>query len=383
MSSYRRLTLLLSLLLLPVVSGCWNYAEVDDMSIVAGVAIDKDKKAGKLLITTELFDTKGELQQNQANFKIVTLSGDTMFDIVRNMISMTGKKLFWSHSKGIILSQEIAREGIIKVIDWYSRDTETRSDVYVYVSGEPTARALLNLNATSEMIMSFELAQMMRNETHVSTAPVVEIWDFIDKLESEGKSAMAPIVSIYANNKQKNELVYGTAIFTLDKMVGIVSGEESKYLLFAKDDVKGGVLVVDNESGVPTYSLEILKSATKLKPRWVNGRLQMQVQVIVETGLDEVMTAEGFTNFSSVQSIEQLGEEKLRQRITAIIQKLQQEYHADVLGYGEIVHQEMPKFWKKISKNWPQEFAEMDIEVEAKVIIRSSAKTSRSIKMGE
>ncbi|ASA25504.1 Ger(x)C family spore germination protein [Paenibacillus donghaensis] len=384
MSSYRPSLLLLSLLLLlPGVSGCWNYAEVDDMSIVAGVAIDKDKKAGKLLITTELFDTKGELQQNQASFKIVTLSGDTMFDIVRNMISMTGKKLFWSHSKAIIISEEIAREGVIRVIDWYSRDTETRSDVYIYVSGEPTARALLNMNGTSEMIMSFELAQMMRNETHVSTAPVVEIWDFIDKLESEGKSAMAPIVSIYANNKQKNERVYGTAIFSNDKMVGIVSGEESKYLLFAKDDVKGGVLVVGNESGVPTYSLEILKSATKLKPRWVNGRLQMHVQVLVETGLDEVMTAEGFNNFSDVQSIEQRGEEEVRQRIAAIIQKLQQEYHADVLGYGEIVHQEMPKLWKKISKNWPQEFAEMDIEVEAKVVIRSSAKTSRSIKMGD
>lgn len=41
---------------------------------------------------------------------MISMTVETMFEIVRNMISMTGTKLFWSHMKVIIFSEEIARE---------------------------------------------------------------------------------------------------------------------------------------------------------------------------------------------------------------------------------------------------------------------------------
>lgn len=373
----------MSLLMLPSISGCWNYAEVEEMSIVAGVAIDKNEPDGKLLLTAELFDTKGQMQQNQAGFKIVSLTGVTMFEIVRNMISLTGKKLFWSHAKAIVLSEEIAREGIIKVIDWYSRDTETRSDVYVFVSSEKNARSIFNLNSISESIMSFELAQMMHDEKHVSTAPVVEIWDFIDKLETSGKFAIAPLIYIYDKAGQQNERVYGTAIFVKDKMVGKISGEESKYMLFATNKVTGGVLAVDNEAGVPTYSLEILSNRTEIKPRWINNRLQMKIHTLTHAGLDEVMTAEGFSTLESKKAIQKRAEDDLQKNIVSVIHKLQQEYHADIFGYGEIIHQNMPKAWKELKQAWKEKFIDLDIDVTCKIIIDSSAKTSRSIKRGD
>lgn len=106
------------------------------MSIVAGVALDKNKADNNIQLTVEMVDTQGGLQQNQTGFKMLSLTGDTIFSIVRNMISVTGRKLFWSHAKVIIVSEELAREGLVKVIDWYSRDTETRADVYIFVSNE-------------------------------------------------------------------------------------------------------------------------------------------------------------------------------------------------------------------------------------------------------
>jgi len=379
----RMLAILLLLSLLPGISGCWNYTEVDEMSIVAGVAIDKNGEDGKLLLTAELFDTKGDLQQNQAGFKVISLTGETMFDIVRNLISMTGKKLFWSHAKAIILSEKVAREGIIRYIDWYSRDTETRSDVYIYVSSEETAREILNLNSTTETIMSFELAQMMRDEKHISTAPVVQIWDFIDKLETSGKHAIAPIIYIYDKGGHKNERVDGTAIFSQDKMVGKLNGDESKYMLFAKNDVQGGILVVANEKGRPTYSLEILSNKSKIKPVLVNGKLQMRIHTLTQTNLDEVMTAEGFSSLESKGEIEKRAEEKLEKDILAIIHKVQKEYKADIFGFGEVIHELKPKIWKEIEADWDQQFPDMEIAVTSKVIIKSSAKTTRSIKLGD
>jgi spore germination protein KC len=377
------LVILLSLLPLLSLLGCWNYKEVDDMSIVAGVALDKDEKSGKLLLTVEMVDTKGGLQQTQAGFKIVSLAGDTIFDIVRNMISMTGKKLFWSHAKVIILSEEIAREGLVKVIDWYSRDNETRSDVYIFVSKEKTARELLIMDSSTESIMSFELAQMMLDERNSSTAPVVEIWDFIDKLESSGKSAMAPLIYVHRADGQVNERVSGTAVFSKDKMVGMLSGTESKYMLFAQNKVEGGVLPVDDGNGHPVYSLEIQSSRTKVRPSRVNGKLQIQVNIETQTALDEVMNSSGFTHFDAKKAIEERAEGMVEENILKLIHKVQQEYHADIFGFGEVIHENMPKTWKKLRTNWAEEFTNLEVVVQSKVIINSSAKTTRSIKIGD
>ncbi|QUL55534.1 Ger(x)C family spore germination protein [Paenibacillus tritici] len=379
----RGMASLLSLLLLLNLTGCWNYTEVDDMAIVAGVAIDKNEADGKLLLTVELVDTNGGMDKTQAGFKMISLSGDTMFEIVRNIISITGKKLFWSHAKSIILSREVAREGLIKAIDWYSRDTETRSDVFIFVSGEKTAREVLNLNSTTETIMSFELAQMMRDEKFISTAPAVEIWDFIDKLETKGNNATAPMISIHEENNKQNERVTGTAIFKKDRMVGSLNGDESKSMLFVKNKIKGGVLDMDDKQGNPAYSLEIISNQTKVKPRIVDGRLQMQIHTVTKTGLDEVMTPQGFGEGESIQDIEQRAGERLQTDILAVIHKLQREYDADVFGFGEMVFEEQPKVWAKVKDHWLDTFADLDVTVSSKVIIQSSAKTSRAIRPGD
>lgn len=374
---------LLSIGMLISLSGCWNYSEIDDMSIVAGVAIDKNKEENNLQLTVEMVDTQGGMQQSQASFKMISLSGDTIFDIVRNMISLTGKKLFWSHAKVIILSEEVAREGLVKVIDWYSRDTETRADVFVFVSSEKNAREVLNLNSETKTIMSFELAQMMNDEAFTSTAPVVEIWDFIDKLESSGNNAVAPLIQINEENGQKNERVNGTAVFVRDRMVGKLDGEETKYSLFVKNNVKGGVLKVDNERGVPTYSLEIISSRTKVKPKWVDGKLQIQIHTVTHTGLDEVMSSVELTGQESIGAIEKRAGEALQHNILSVIRKVQQEYQADIFGFGEAVHGSMPRSWRELQEKWPEVFKDVDVTVSSKIVIQSTAKTSRTIKLGD
>lgn len=373
---------LLILLLSLGLTGCWNYAEVDDMAVVAGVAIDKTED-GKLLLTAELVNTGGATDKAQAGYKMVSLSGDTMFEIVRNMISMTGKKLFWSHAKVIIFSEEAAREGLVKVIDWYSRDTETRSDVYIFISGEKSAREVLNLNSTTESILSFELAQMMRDEKYISSAPAVEIWDFVDKLESSGIHATAPIIHVHKANGEKNERVEGTAVFMKDRMVGKLSGDETKTMLFIKNELHGGVLAVDDKRGNPAYSLEIVSNQTKLKPRMVDGRLQIDIHTVTKTGLDEVMIPDGFLMDESIPDIEQRAAERLQEDILALIHKVQQQYDTDIFGFGESLYENHPKLWAEVKGRWPEVFADIEVSVSSKVTIQSSAKTSRSIRLGD
>ena len=383
MSLPRRLLLLSCVLLALTSSGCWNYKEVDDMGIVAGVAVDLEPETGKLLLTLEMVDTKQSLEKSQSNSQMVSLSGDTLFEIVRNMISMTGKKLFWSHAKTIVLSKEVAQQSVVSIIDWFTRDTETRADVYIFISDEPTAREVLDREGTTDSVLSFELEQMMRQEKYTSTAPVVEIWDFIDKLESRGKMAIAPVIDLMEIGKEKTERVHGTAVFYRDKMVGKLNGDETKAMLFVKNEIRGGVLAVQNKLGKPEFSLEIYKNKTKIKPVGTADSLRLEIHTTTYTGLDEVMTTNGFTHPTSIEEIQELAEEQLEEEMKAVIQKMQQQYKTDIFGFGEYIHENKPKLWEEIKDEWNEMFTELPITVSSEIIIESTAKTSRSIRIGK
>ncbi|MNC68462.1 hypothetical protein D3C75_1190610 [compost metagenome] len=95
------------------------------------------------------------------------------------------------------------------------------------------------------------------------------------------------------------------------------------------------------------------------------------------------MTSESFSGNESISAIEERAGQALEQEILSVIRKMQQEYHADIFGYGEIIHEHQPKMWAKVRDHWDDEFAKLDITVDSKVIIESSAKTSRSIKLGD
>ncbi|MNC45161.1 Spore germination protein B3 precursor [compost metagenome] len=167
----------------------------------------------------------------------------------------------------------------------------------------------------------------------------------------------------------------------MDKMIGKLSGEETKFMLFIKDKIKGGVLTVNNEKGAPDFTLEIFSNKTKVKPVWINGKLQLQVNMVTHTGLDEVMTTEGFTSLNSKNVIEKRAAKELQKNTLSVIKKVQQEYHSDIFGFGEIIFENMPKTWTKLDKDWEREFSSLDVVVNSTVIIESSAQNSRSIQI--
>ncbi|MFD1910024.1 Ger(x)C family spore germination C-terminal domain-containing protein [Paenibacillus rhizoplanae] len=62
----------------------------------------------------------------------------------------------------------------------------------------------------------------------------------------------------------------------------------------------------------------------------VDGKLQMQIRTVTKTGLDEVMTPDGFFKDETVQDIEHRAAERLQADILTLVHKMQQQYDADI-----------------------------------------------------
>ncbi|QAA31395.1 hypothetical protein [Clostridium manihotivorum] len=163
MKIFKFISILLILSITLNLTSCWNYREIESMSVVSGVAIDKVNSGDEYELTVEIIKIKAEkTMANKAEY--ITLTGKSMFDIARNMITVNNKKLYWSHAKCIIISESIARDGVSDIIDWFVRDAEIRTDMYLLVSGEKTAKEILTSPSRDSKIISLDLANQLKNE---------------------------------------------------------------------------------------------------------------------------------------------------------------------------------------------------------------------------
>lgn len=364
-------------------TGCWNYREVDKFSIVVGMAIDKGKE-NQFQMTVEIIQVSGGREAKHTS-KTITTEGKTIFDAARNMIAISGKKLYWAHTKVIILSKEVAREGVTKVIEWYNRDSETRENVHILISEGLSAKEIFEGQEDSTDIRSLSLDEMIENQVNLSKAPITDILKFDIESKAKGISPVIPVVTLKKIHEKMTPQLTGTAIIKKDKLVGFLNNEETKDLLFIRNEVKGGLLIEQmQEKDIPTVvSLEIFKSKTKVTPIVDGKDIKINLNILTTVAIDEINGTGNFFYDEGLMKLEQSTGNTLEVRIKHLIQKMQFEYDADIFGFGSKLREDKYQAWEKVGNNWEEIFKDLKVNVNTKVHIKNSAVLSKSLEEGD
>jgi len=366
-----------------LLSGCWNYREVEKMSVVAGVAIDKGDD-NQYSMTVEIVEAKGG-QEHKITPKVITMTGNTLFDTIRNTISVSGKRLYWSHTKVLILSKNIAEDDMVKILDWYNRDAETRADMHILVSKEKTAKEIIESKAKTNEVVSFEIDDILENEKSLSKSPNIAISDFIVDLAADGISPITSAIGLQKTDEQSSPKVMGTAIFDKNKFMDFLSSDETKILLFIKDMVEGGVLVQEqkNKSGVTKITLEIIKSKTKIEPIFSDDNVNIKINIETTVAIDEIQGKENYMEEGNNMKLQKDVEKNMNIRIKNLVKKVQSKYNTDIFGFGKKIKENLPDEWKKLESKWKKKFKNLEVTVDTKINIKNSAALYKTLPVGD
>lgn len=369
-------------LIITLLSGCWNYREVEDLAIVSGFAVDK--KDDHYLVTTEIISI-GSGKDSKITTKLLSMEGTSIFDAFRNAIKIAGRRLYSSQAEIIIVSKEIAEEGIIPVLDFIGRDTEPRSTLHILVSKEKSAKEILEQQPVTSDILSFELNDMLMSEKSLSNALDIEEWQFANDLAGMGISATLPMIDLNKDNNKPLPEITGTGVFKEDKLVGFLDGEETKTLMFIKNKIKGGLLTnKEYQDGSPTnVALEIFSNKTKLKPKYVDGTITMEITTSTDVAIGENGGKDNYIDEAGREKVKKDFEAMLENNIKSLVKKVQEQYDSDIFGFGKTIKMNMPGLWKKIEPKWEQVYKNLDVEVHSTINIKNSAYMSRPIKVGD
>lgn len=367
-----------------LLTGCWDYVEIEDLIIVAGLAIDTGS-GNNYLVTIETVDLEqsqgGDVQPDS---RVVQVEGSTVFDAVRNAIKISTDRYYWSHADVLILSEEIARGGIVKVLEPIIRSQEPRLTMKVLVSKENKASDILPYDTPSNKILSFEIVEMLNAQQHLSKAPNYEVYEVIDKVMASGISTVIPTIGLSTIEGEKTPEVSGLAMFKKDSLVGFLDGEEAKTYLFITNEIKGGVLVESypSEASASDISLSIKENKTKIQHRYENEKVVMEIKTNIKAVIHEWDISDSISE-ESINDVKKLFEASLRKDIEILIKKVQRDYQCDIFGFGQILKNQNPQLWRKLEENWENIFANLEIEVDTMVDIINTNLLSNTIKVGD
>ena len=143
------LILFIIIILTSLLSGCWNYRDLEDLSIVSGIGLDLKEK-DEIIMTAQIINTSslksGESGSGSGSadqtVRVTTSTGNTVFQALRNFIPQASRRLYLSHMQVLIIGQDAAKKGVYPLIDLFVRNHESRPGIRLLISHEKAGDVL-------------------------------------------------------------------------------------------------------------------------------------------------------------------------------------------------------------------------------------------------
>ncbi|MDC3415868.1 Ger(x)C family spore germination protein [Aquibacillus salsiterrae] len=383
--------ILFFLVLLPVLSGCWDKKELNELAILTGLAIDQAEEGYR--VTAQILnpaEIAGEAQTNRVAVSTYEATGDSLFEAIRKITDSSPRKLYLAHLRIVVLGKQLAEQGIEDTLDFLSRDHEVRTDFFLLVSEEKDASSILKVLTPIDKIPTNKLYQSIES-SQKNWAPTlgVKLDQLISTLISEGNNPVLTGVYIEGDTEFGGSLqnveripspsllkLQNLAAFKGDKLVGWLTESESKAYNYLTDNVTNTVAVQSCTGG--NVTIEINNSATDIKVVEENGQPKVKVTLTSEAAIGEVQCENQFLDERTINELEASFAKK-KEKMSLDTIETAKKWQTDIFGFGEKIYQQKPKLWQRVKENWDEEgFVNLEVDVKAEFNIKRTGTIGES-----
>ncbi len=399
--------LLLILGLIVPLEGCWSRREINELAIVLAAGVDSTPD-GKILLTVQIARPSsfggGESGQSgaggpqQNNLWVISQTGETVYDAIRLLETKVSRHLYWGHIVILVFGEQIAREGIRKAFNFFTRSPGARETVWVLVA-RGDAKEVLNSHSQLETTSAQGIGAMIRAGVGV---PVM-LKDFSLMLAGKGINPVLPRVELTASGtpqgpgmkenipEANNEPQHGTqthaeititgaGVFNDDRLVGWLDTMEASGLLWLADRMKKAEITFPSPTDPDNhFSVCIYRSTTEVEPFYDGQNIWFDVKMSMDAELWEEQSQEKITEPQIFAAIEKSLTRRVEQISRAVLEKAQQDYGVDIFGFGDVWHRKYPRQWHTLKDRWNEEFADADVRISLQVHIRRTGLTTNRV----
>ncbi|WP_157722127.1 Ger(x)C family spore germination protein [Tumebacillus avium] len=348
-------------------TGCQSQSSqriLEKLGVISAVGYDL-RDDGNLLgtyVIPNFTETGGE------KIDVLSAMGHTSKELRFRMSRQSERKLVSGQIRAVLYGEDLAKKGLLSISDTLFRDAEIGSQIHLaVVQGE--AQSVFHKRYPDKPSIDLYLYRMMRKEMDENTIPKSNLHIFIHDVNGVGVDPVLP----YLRLGKEDVIVDGVAVFHEDKMVGRLSAEEARLLSYLEGKKSLGELDVQlpevSTSGEQAHAvLMYMHIDRKVDVNKKDGVPSIHYDLNIRGAITEYSGSQDLEQMPVVKKLEQSLQKKLQQRMDKVIDKLQNEYHSDPMGLGEMYRSK--GFAPELDqKTWNELYAKAKVDVKIKVSI--------------
>lgn len=375
------------ILLLPLLSGCYNYRELNELGITTAVSIDyKDNNFYVIAEVINPIKQQDASSSNNSPFVNYNSSSSSLQDAFRKVVLESPRHLYTAQLEIIVLSEEVVNNHLEEVLEYFARDPESRTEIKIIVAKTEdstkaiTLQTLLTSLSSSNIIKSLDLQSKV-----LGMAYPVTLNELLNMYIDPYLEVVLPSMTLYGNYEIGDEKenittsspkaivkIDGSTITKDNKILGYLDLEESKILNLINGKLKETIIKMNYYDGYIIFEPNRIKVSRELDIK--NNIIKIDI-----SGYSKTKEIQSNINLKDPKEVEKLNKAlnmELEKKITDTFNSIREKYGTDVFGFQELYYRTNYKYFKENCTNWYENiYPKIKLEVKANVRLYEKGNT--------
>lgn len=375
------------ILLLPLLSGCYNYRELNELGITTAVSIDyKDNNFYVIAEVINPIKQQDASSSNNSPFVNYNSSSSSLQDAFRKVVLESPRQLYAAQLEIIVLSEEVVNNHLEEVLEYFAIDPEARTEIKIIVAKTEdstkaiTLQTLLTSLSSSNIIKSLDLQSKVLGMDYPVT-----LNELLNMYIDPYLEVVLPSMTLYGNYEIGDEKenittsspkaivkIDGSTITKDNKILGYLDLEESKILNLINGKLKETIIKMNYYDGYIIFEPNRIKVSRELDIK--NNIIKIDI-----SGYSKTKEIQSNINLKDPKEVEKLNKAlnmELEKKITDIFNSIREKYDTDVFGFQELYYRTNYKYFKENCTNWYEDiYPKIKLEVKANVRLYEKGST--------
>ncbi len=433
-------------------SGCYDANEPNDYAYAVAIGVDKAENEGELEISIQ-FAKPAQISgggseeggKGGETLGLVTVEAPSIYSGINLANSLVSKRFQLSHTKIIVISEELAKEGIKDIVYTIVRSTDLRPNMYIAVAKGKAKDYLAAVKPEMEInpVKYYQLIFENKYAEFVPRTVSQHIYFYMDSLEKE---IVLPVVSksakpedeksqggseensgssggskesggdsgdtkdentklpetnaktnyqgyeylvkeyiagnVDASKKNKSEAI-GMAVFSKDKMVGEMSSIECELYNIINGTYQYNYNTFFSEKfpEEPIVMLQQMNKKPKISVEIRDRKPVISVNIELEGSI--VSSNDEYLVEEDIYEFEKEMGYYTKQAVEKFLERTAREFEADIIGFGVYAKKNFADLGEFEDYNWKEKYKDAEFKVEAEYDIKRAGLIIKSSKREE
>lgn len=375
------------ILLLPLLNGCYNYRELNDLGITTAVSIDyKDNNFYVIAEVINPIKQQDASSSNNSPFVNYNSSSSSLQDAFRKVVLESPRQLYAAQLEIIVLSEEVVNNHLEEVLEYFARDPEARTEIKIIVAKTEdstkaiTLQTLLTSLSSSNIINSLDLQSKVLGMDYPVT-----LNELLNMYIDPYLEVVLPSMTLYGNYEIGDEKenittsspkaivkIDGSTITKDNKILGYLDLEESKILNLINGKLKETIIKMNYYDGYIIFEPNRIKVSRELDIK--NNIIKINISGYSKT--KEIQSNINLKDPKEVKKLNKALNMELEKKITDTFNSIREKYGTDVFGFQELYYRTNYKYFKENCTNWYEDiYPKIKLEVKANVRLYEKGST--------